>query len=172
MIKFINSEGSEMCQNLYEYSVKWKQLINISKTVVQVFHAQVKLQRVDTRMNNVKLETARSFKYLGFVWTDKLSLKPTVVTCLENMQISYIKLKWLHRNKEISTKVLRTCFFAYSFPFFTWIFLIFTFPPVSLQSLVKRKYRAGIRLIHRSPYVNAEELLTTTREKPLEQCIC
>jgi hypothetical protein len=118
-IKFINSADSQVCQNLFDYSIRWKQLINISKTVLQIFHAQVKQPEVEIKMNNSKLETVRSFKYLGFTWTDKMSLKPTVDKCLDNVNRSYSKLKWLQRNKNISTQVLRTCFFAYSFPFFT-----------------------------------------------------
>mgnify|MGYP001151580594 FL=1 len=171
MIKFINSAGSRICQNLYEYSVKWKQPINIEKTVVQIFHSQVKRPKVTIEMNNYRLETVRSFKYLGFTWTDKLSLKPTVAKCLDNVQKSYVKLKWLQRSKVISTKVLRTCFFAYSFPFFTWLFPIFPLLPISLQELIKRKYRVGLRMIHRCSFANSEDLLNNTKEKSLEQYI-
>ena len=45
MITFINSAGTRICQNLFDYSIKWKQPINISKTVVQIFHSQVKKTR-------------------------------------------------------------------------------------------------------------------------------
>jgi len=172
MVKFINSVGSEICQNLYNYSIKWKQPINIDKTVVQIFHSQVKTPQVEIKMNNCKLDTVRSFKYLGVTWSDKLSLKPTVLSCMEKVQKSYVKLKWLQKNKEMSTKVLRTCFFAYSFPFFTWLFPLFPLLPNSLQNQVRRKYRVGIRLIHRCPFTNSEELLRVTKEVPLEQYIC
>lgn len=171
MIKFIQSAGTRICQNLFQYSIKWKQPINVSKTVVQIFHSQVKKPVVSLRMNNTELETVTSFKYLGFTWTDKLSLKPTVDKCLENVQKSYTKLKWLKRNRNISTKVLRTCFFAYSFPFFTWIFPFFPLLPISHQDLLKRKYRVGLRLIHRCPFVKSQDLLTVTREKSLEQYV-
>jgi hypothetical protein len=73
---------------------------------------------VQIRMGENLLENVRTFKYLGVQWTDKLSLVPTVNYCLEKIQKSYIKLKWLKRNRHITTEVLRTCFFAFSFPFF------------------------------------------------------
>jgi len=172
MLKFINSVGSEVCENLFEYSVRWKQPINISKTVVQNFHAQVKKPEVEIKMNNCVLDTVRSFKYVGFTWTDKMSLKPTVDKCLENIQKSYGKLKWLQRNKHISTNVLRTCFFAYSFPYFTWIFPFYPLLPTSLQDLLRRKYRVGMRLIHRCPFAAAKDIFVVTKEKSLEVYVC
>jgi hypothetical protein len=153
MMKFINLAGSQVCQNLFEYSIKWKQPINVSKTVVQIFHSQPKQPEVDIKMNNAKLDTVKSFKYLGFTWTDKMSLKPTVNVCLDNIQRSYSKLKWLQRNKNISTQVLRTCFFAYSFPFFAWIFPFFPLLPPSQKELFQRKFRVGLRLVHKCPFI-------------------
>ncbi|CAM4967814.1 unnamed protein product [Rotaria socialis] len=57
-------------------------------------------------MDGKQLDCVRSFKYLGFEWTDKLSLAPTVDRCIEKIKSSYIKLKWLKRNKHITTKCL------------------------------------------------------------------
>lgn len=172
MMEFINSAGTEVCQNLYNYSIKWKQPINIGKSVVQLFHSQVRKPEVNIRMNNNKLEVVKSFKYLGFTWTDKLSLKPTVDKCLENVQKSYSKLKWLQKNREISSKTLRSCFFAYSFPHFAWLFPFFPLLPKTQQELIKRKYRTGIRLIYRCPHVNGVNLLTYTKEQTLEYYVC
>lgn len=104
MIRFINITGSKVCQNLYEYSKRWKQPINISKTVVQIFQSTVKRPTVEVKMNNCALETVRNFKYLGFTWTDKMSLKHTVSRCLENIQKSYIKLKWSQKIKRLQPK--------------------------------------------------------------------
>jgi hypothetical protein len=139
MLKFINSAGSRVCQSLFEYSVKWKQPINVNKTVVQIFHSQVKIPEVEILMNNTKLETVKTFKYLGFEWSNKMSLKTTVHKCLENIQKSYCKLKWLDRNNDISIKVLRTCFFALFFSFFTWIFPFFPLIPAPQQKRICSK---------------------------------
>jgi hypothetical protein len=111
MLDFINKKGTQICQNLLEYSRRWRQPINTSKTVVQLFHNQVERPEVNIYMGEKLLENVRAFKYLGFHWTDKLSLAPTVNSCLEKIQKSYIKLKWLKRNRHITTEVLRTCFF-------------------------------------------------------------
>jgi hypothetical protein len=142
------------------------------KTVFQVFHSQIKLPEVEVKMNKASLEMVKSFKYLGFTWTDKLSLKPTVDKCLESIQKSYVKLKWLKRNKDISKEVLRTCFFAYSFPFFTWLLLFFPLLPSTQQELIRRKYRVGLRIIHRCPFVEALEIVRFTKEKPIENYVC
>ena len=172
MIKFINVAGSEVCQNLLEYAEKWKQPINISKTVVQTFHSQINRPIIEIKMNKNVLENVRVFKYLGFTWTDKISLKPTVDKCLEKIQKSYNKLKWLQRNKNISMQVLRTCFFAYSFPFFTWIFPFFLMLPSTQQEEFRRKYRVGFRIVHRCTYVAANEIFSVTKEKSLESYVC
>ena len=38
MIKFLEEEGTKICNKIANYSKKWKQPVNFSKTVVQVFH--------------------------------------------------------------------------------------------------------------------------------------
>ena len=172
MLKFIDKTGTKICENLFEYSCRWKQPININKTVYQVFHTQVKKPQVEIRMNDSLLEPVRSFKYLGFTWTDKLSLNPTVEKCLENIEKSYSKLKWLKRNKDISTEVLRKCFFAYSFPFFTWLFPFFPLLPCTQKDKILRKYRVGLRIVHRCSFVEASDVLKYTKELPLEMYVC
>ena len=44
-------------------------------------------------MNGEKIELVKEFKYLGFTWTDRLSLKPTVEKCIENIQRFLGKLR-------------------------------------------------------------------------------
>jgi hypothetical protein len=118
MMKFLEQEGTEVSNKLYVYAKMWKQPINIAKSVYQVFHTQVTLRPLSVLMNNIPLECVKDFKYLGYTWTSKLSMRKSVTNCLEKVQRSYTKLKWLKRNRVISTSVLRQCFFAYSFPFF------------------------------------------------------
>jgi hypothetical protein len=168
MLDFINKKGTQICQNLLEYSRRWRQPINTSKTVVQLFHNQVERPEVNIYMGEKLLENVRAFKYLGFHWTDKLSLAPTVNSCLEKIQKSYIKLKWLKRNRHITTEVLRTCFFSYSFPFFAWLFPFFPMLPMSHQETLKSKYRVGIRIIHRCMLTSATELFALVKERKLE----
>jgi len=112
---------------VYAYSRKWKQPINISKTVVQLFHTQVKRPIVNITMNSGKIDMVTEFKYLGFTWTDKMSLKPTVEKCIGNIQRSLEKLRWLKSGRSTSTTVLRQCFFAYTFSHFAWLFPFFPF---------------------------------------------
>ena len=171
MMDFIETEGTRICENVYEYASKWQQPINVKKTVYQVFHTQVKEQKIEVKMNQTEIEKVKSFKYLGFTWSDKLSLKSTVDHCLNQIQKSYNKLRWLKRNKDISTVVLRTCFFAYSFPFFAWLFPFYTMLPKTQQELIQSKYRKGLRLVHRCQFVEAEDLLNFTKEKSLDQFI-
>jgi hypothetical protein len=165
MTKFIEKAGSQVCQNLYDYAMTWKQPINVTKTVYQIFHTQVRQPELQIKMNRALLEKIRAFKYLGFTWTDKLSLKPTVDICLENIQKSYSKLKWLKRNKNISTQVLRTCFFTYSFPFSPLL-------PATQQELFRRKYRVGLRMIYRCSFTGIAEIFKYTKEPTLEYYVC
>ena len=44
MIQYLEEEGTRICNLVYAYSKKWKQPINVAKTVAQIFHTQVKDQ--------------------------------------------------------------------------------------------------------------------------------
>src|SRR3984957_9746625 len=119
-------------------------------------------------MQGEKLEIVKSFKYLGFTWTSKLSLKPTVDLCLEKVEKALAKLKWLKKGRRISTQVLRQCLLAYVFPHLAWIFPFYPFLPKTQREALDRKFRVGIRIVHRCPYVTAEDLFIVTKEKPLK----
>ena len=125
MIQYLENEGTRIYNQVYVYSKKWKQPINVSKTVAQLFHTQVERLIVNVSMNGEKIELVKEFKYLGFTWTDRLSLKPTVEKCIGNIQRSLGKLRWLKTGRSMSSKLLRQCFFAYTFPHLAWIFPFF-----------------------------------------------
>ena len=50
MIKFLEDEGTKVSNKIAHYSKKWKQPINISGTVVQIFHSQAQNPIVDVYM--------------------------------------------------------------------------------------------------------------------------
>jgi hypothetical protein len=168
LVRYLEIEGTKLCERIAKYSETWKQPINVEKTVAQVFYSQVKKPEVDIFMQGQRLETVSSFKYLGFTWTSKLSLKPTVNRCLDNIHKSLSKLKWLRAGRTLSKEVLRRCFFAYTFPHFAWIFPFFPFLPRKQQDLLRSKFRVAIRLIHRAPFVSAANLLAFTHEVSLD----
>ena len=168
MIEFLEKEGTRICDRIFAYSKKWKQPINVSKTVAQVFHTQIKKPLLNIEMDGKKLEVVNEFKYLGFTWTDKVSLKPTVDRCIGNIQKSLGKLRWLRARQFISTKALRQCFFAYTFPHFAWLFPFFPLLPKTQQLLLQQKFRVGLRLVHRCPFVSARNLYTLTNENSLD----
>ena len=122
-------------------------------------------------MAGQKLVNVKLFKYLGFTWSDKLSLKPTVNLCVDKIQSSLSKLKWLRSNRILSTAVLRKCFFSYVFPHLAWVFPFFPLLPHSQQEMLRRKYRVAIRLVHRAPFVNAKDLFAVTGERPLDDYV-
>ena len=171
MIKFLEEEGMKICNNIAEYSRKWKQPINLSKTVIQIFHTQVQRPTVNIHMDGQKLEVVNKFKYLGFTWTDKMSLKPTIDEAVEKIQRTYVKLRWMKGGKTLSSEVLRKCFFAYSFPYFSWISPLFPFLPETQKEVLRRKLRNGIRLIYRCPFASATKLFEITKEIPLDDYV-
>ena len=169
MIEYLEEEGTRICNNIAKYSRIWKQPINLSKTVVQVFHSQVEYPVVNRMyMEGQRLELVNEFKYLGFTWTSKMSLKPTINKTLENIQRTFGKLRWMKGGKTLSKEVLRTCFFAYSFPYFAWIFPFYPFLPKTQKELLQRKFRNGLRLVHRCPFARGKDLLRITNEESLE----
>jgi len=74
-------------------------------------------------------------------------------------------------DKVLSKIVLRRCFFAYSFPYFAWLFHIYSFLSKTQKELLQRKFRNELRLVHRCPYTCATDLLRITNEKPSEEYV-
>ena len=167
-IKFLEEEDTKISNAIAEYARKWKQPINVQKTVGQIFYTQIQRPNVNVYMEGVRLDIVNSFKYLGFTWTNKMSLKPTVDQCLGKVESALAKLKWMKKGQKISTQVLRQCFFAYVFPHFAWIFPLYPFLPKTQQEALNRKFRVALRIVQRFPYVSARDIYTITRENPLE----
>ena len=171
LVKYLEMEGSRVCEKIYEYSNSWKQPINIGKTVAQVFYSQIEKPMVDIRMRGHKIAQVDTFKYLGFTWSSKLSLKSTVDKCIENAQRSLSKLKWLRCGKILSKITLRKCFFAYTFPHLAWLFPFFPFLPRLQQEALRGKFRVGMRLIHRVPFLSSLDLFPLIKEEPLDNYV-
>ena len=167
-VEFLEKEGSKICTRIAEYASKWKQPINVQKTVGQVFYSQIEKPKLNIYMQGQEIEIVNSFKYLGYTWTNKMSLKPTVDQCLAKAEKALVKLKWLKKGRTISKQVLRQCLFAYVFPHLAWIFPVYPFLPKTQREALDRKFRVGIRIVHRCPYVEAKDLFLVTNEKPLK----
>ena len=118
LINFLEVEGSRVCDRIVDYSKRWKQPINVDKTVTQFFFSQVQNSEINIYMLGQKLGIVDTFKYLEFTWATKLPLKSTVYKSIEKIHKSLGKLKWLCSGKMLSKSVLRSCFFAYFFPHF------------------------------------------------------
>ena len=119
-------------------------------------------------MQKHKVEFVEIFKYLGFTWTSKLSLRPTVDQSLEKTEKALAKLKWLNKDGKVSVQALRQCLFAYVFPHLACLFPVYPFLPKTQREALDRKFRVGIRIVPKCPYVKAEDLFTVTKEKPLK----
>ena len=115
-----------------------------------------------------KIELVKEFKYLGFTWTNRLSLKSTVEKCIGNIQRSLGKLRWLKTGRSMSFKLLRQCFFAYTFTHFTWIFPFFPLLAQTQQQILQQKFRVDLRLVYRCPFVSAQNLYSFIAEHSLE----
>ena len=168
IIEYLENEGTKVCSRIADYAKKWKQPINVMKTVGQIFHSQIERPKLDIVMEGQILEIVNTFKYLGFTWTSKMSLKPTIDQCLGKVGKALGKLKWMKSGRRISIPVLRKCFFAYVFPHLAWIFPFYPFLPKTQREALDRKFRVAIRTVHRCPFVSAKDLFMVTQEDPLE----
>ena len=122
-------------------------------------------------MEGQRIDMMKEFWYLGFTWTNKLSLKPTVDGCLENMQRSLGKFKRLWGGRIVFKVVLRHVFFAYTCSHLAWLFPFYPFLPKTQQELLNQKFRVCLRLVHRCPYASAHNLFSVTKEDPLDQYV-
>ncbi|CAF2105169.1 unnamed protein product [Rotaria magnacalcarata] len=66
MLEYLEKEGTKICNQISAYSRKWKQPININKTVAQIFFFQVTIPQIHITMDGHTIEVVKSFKYLGF----------------------------------------------------------------------------------------------------------
>ena len=64
IIEYLEREGTKICNQISEYAWKWKQPINVSKTVAQIFFWQVTIPRINIIMDGQKIKVVKSFKYL------------------------------------------------------------------------------------------------------------
>ena len=167
MMEYTGQERTRICHGLVDCSKKWKQPINVQKTVGQLFYTQIEQPKIELDMTEQCLKLVNKFKYLRFTWTSKLSLKPTIDQCLEKVKMATAKLKQANKGKNISTSVLRQCLFAYVFPYLAWLFPLYPLLSRTQRNSLDRKFRVAIRIVHRCPYVSAEDLFTITKEKPL-----
>ena len=116
-------------------------------------------------MQDHKVEIAETFKYLSFTWTSKLSLRPTVDQSLEKTEKALAKLRWLNKGGKVLVQALKQRLFVYVFPHLAWLFPVYPFLPKTQREALDRKFRVGIRIVHRCPYVKAEDLFTVTKQK-------
>ena len=79
----------------------------MSKTVAQFFYIQIKKTVVNIEMNEKKIELVNEFKFLGFTWSTKLSLKPIADRYIGKILKSLGKLRRQRTRRFISTKALR-----------------------------------------------------------------
>ena len=78
------------------------------------------------------------------------------------------KLKRLWKDRRITTKVLRKSLFAYVFPHLAWLFPFYPFLLKRQKEALNRKFRVATRSAHGCPFVNVEDLLTVTKQMPVE----
>ena len=61
--------------------------------------------------------------------------------------------------------------FSPSFPYFAWIVSLYPFLTKTQKELLQRRFRNGLRLIHRCPLARATDLLQITKESQLEDYV-
>ncbi|CAF4558187.1 unnamed protein product [Rotaria socialis] len=50
IISYLEEEGTEVCRKIAAYAKKWKQPINVQKTVAQIFYKQIKRPEIKIHM--------------------------------------------------------------------------------------------------------------------------
>jgi hypothetical protein len=137
MLQFFEKEDTKVCSRLFEYAHRWKQPIDMPNLPIKYsFYSQISLRPLTVTMSNIPLEYVHEFRYLANTWATKLSMRKSVTDCLNKVKRSYTKLKLLKPSRLITTDVLIQRFFAYSLPFFAWLFCLFPFLPDTQQLLI------------------------------------
>ena len=61
MMEYMGQEGTRICHSLVEYSKKWKQPINVQKTVGQLFYTQIEQPKIERYMAEQCLKLVNKF---------------------------------------------------------------------------------------------------------------
>ena len=83
----------QMLKILEEYSCEHKLKINTDKTKVMIFNKTGRLMRRNYKINNIQLENARSYKYLGFLLTPSGEIKSGLSDLRDRALKAYMKLR-------------------------------------------------------------------------------
>ena len=128
-IESLGKEGSKVCNRRAAYAKKWKQPINVQKTVGQVFCTQLERPKIKVYMQDHKVEIAEAFKSLGFTWTSKLSLRPTVDQSLKKIEKTLAKLRRLNKGGKVSVQALKAMPICIRLSAHSVVILLLPLPP-------------------------------------------
>jgi hypothetical protein len=149
LIPYLSQQIKNVMNELYQYSITWKQPINCKKTFWTLFHRMVAPVIPIIHCDNNVIEHVSKFKYLGVFLDAKLSF---------NNHLDYIKskinknisiFKRLSASRMLSSKISYRLYHAYIRPYFQSIFNIYPVLSRTKQQQLESLNRKIFRIINR-----------------------
>ena len=125
MMSRLAEQTTEALKQLLEYSVNWKQEINLRKTCWILFHRQVAPRIPDISVDGYVVNHVSHFKYLGTILDAKLSFTPHMNYVRAKIKTSLNIFKRLAASRMLSETVRYRLFNAYIRPHFQTLLNIF-----------------------------------------------
>ncbi|CAF1345446.1 unnamed protein product [Rotaria magnacalcarata] len=145
LMSHLSEQTTQVIEDIYCYSITWKQPINFSKTFWTLFHRQVAPKIPIIYCRNSIIEQVSKFKYLGVILDAKLSF---------NYHLDYIKtkisentavFKRLSSSRMLSKEISYRLYYAYIRPYYQSMLNIY---PI-LSNIKKENLEAFNRKIFR-----------------------
>ena len=165
---YLSQQIPNVIEDLYSYSITWKQPLNFKKTFWTLFHRQISPTIPTIHCENNIIEQVPKFKYLGITLDAKLSF---------NFHLQYIKLK-IQKNLMVfkrlsSTRMLCTgishrLYYAYIRPYYQSILDIYPILSSTKKQQLEALNRKIFRIINRWYDATNDEIINLPIYKSIE----
>lgn len=166
-IPLLAKQITTIINDLYNYSVVWKQPMNLKKTHWSLFHRQISPPIPKIKCNNNIIEQVPKFKYLGVILDARLSF---------NQHIDYIKakinknisiFKRLSNTRMISQEISYRLYYAYIRPHYQSLLNIFPILSPTKKKQLEALNRKIFRIIHRWYDATNDEIINLPAYKTI-----
>jgi hypothetical protein len=149
MIMALTDQIKHVLRRLINYSIKWKQPINFSKTYWTLFHRQAvpKIPKINCEGHNI--EHVKKFKYLGTILDAKLSFTEHIDYIKTKIRINMNIFKRLASSRMLSDQVSYRLYNAFIRPYLQSLLNIYPILSSTKQKQLESLNRKIFRIIHR-----------------------
>ena len=168
LIPNLAQQITKVMEDLYSYSITWKQPINFKKTYWTLFHRQVSPLIPVIQCENNIIEQVSKIKYLGVILDAKLSFNHHLDYIKSKINKNIVVFKRLSSSRMLSQEVAYRLFYAYIRPYYQSVLNIYPILSRTKQQQMEAINRKVFRTIHRWHDATNNEVINLPKYKSIE----